>query len=86
MTELKRKIWRAIHHPDQYVLVIIYQDVDNARTKRVISPTRFTGQETIRALCLCREEHRQFHLTRMVDCQLAPANDFLMPVPMESVS
>jgi len=81
--DLKRKIWRAIHHPDQHVLRIVYEDAAGVRTRRLISPVKFTSPTTIRALCLCREQNRQFSLKHIRECELVKANTIMMPAEIE---
>ena len=46
------------------------------------SPIRFLGKDRFLALCLSREEPRQFYLDRCQNVRLARAADFLMPVAM----
>jgi len=45
-------------------------------------PLRFLGKDRFLALCLSREEPRQFYLDRCQNVRLARAADFLMPVAM----
>jgi hypothetical protein len=51
-------------------------------THRVVSPIRFLGRDRFLALCLSREEPRQFYLDRCRNMRPAQAADFLMPVSM----
>lgn len=51
-------------------------------THRVVSPIRFLGKDRFLALCLSREEPRQFYLERCQNVRLAPAGKFVMPVAM----
>ena len=53
-----------------------------AITHRVVSPIRFLGKDRFLALCLSREEPRQFYLDRCQNVRLARAADFVMPVAM----
>ena len=47
-----------------------------------MSPIWFLGQDPFLALCLSREEPRQFYLERCHNVRLAPAAEFVMPVTM----
>lgn len=79
----KQQIEVATHHPDRYVLRIIYRDDAGRRSRRVISPVKMVGRNVLRALCLAREECRQFHLSRIEDVELIAANEVQMPVTLE---
>jgi predicted DNA-binding transcriptional regulator YafY len=59
-----------------------YTDAKDVSTHRVVSPIRFLGKERFLALCLSREEPRQFCLDRCRNLRLEPGADFLMPVEM----
>jgi len=48
----------------------------------VVSPIRFLGKGRFLALCLSREEPRQFYLERCTNVRLELAANFLMPVEM----
>jgi predicted DNA-binding transcriptional regulator YafY len=67
---------------DDLVVAFEYCDAKGATTQRVVSPIRFLGQDRFLAMCLSREEPRQFYLERCRNMRLAPAADFLMPVAM----
>lgn len=73
---------RAMHQPERWVVVFEYQDAQGAHTQRVVSPIRFLASDRFLALCLCREEPRQFHLDRCRNIQLRQAAEYMMPVPM----
>jgi len=73
-----------MHQPDDLVIEFDYTDAKGSATHRVVSPIRFLGNNRILALCLSREEPRQFCLERCRNVRLEPAADFLMPVPMSS--
>lgn len=79
-------IHRAMHSPDDWVVTFDYRDARGAATRRVVSPIRFLGGERFLALCLSREEPRQFYLDRCQNARLERAADFLMPVAMISVT
>ena len=75
-------IQRAIRHSDELVLVFDYRDAKGAVTRRVVSPVRLIKGERLLALCLSREEPRQFYLNRCENIHLDWAANFVMPVPM----
>ncbi|MCY2989479.1 MAG: hypothetical protein NTY19_16630, partial [Planctomycetota bacterium] len=68
--------------PDDLVVTFDYCDSKGVTTHRVVSPIRFLGKDRFLALCLSREEPRQFYLERCQNVRLAPAVNFLMPVAM----
>jgi predicted DNA-binding transcriptional regulator YafY len=71
-----------MHQSDDFVVEIDYCDAKGARTHRVVSPIRFLGPDRFLALCLSREEPRQFNLERCQNVRLGLAADVLMPVAM----
>ncbi len=75
-------IYRAMHQPDDLVIEFDYTDAKGVQTHRVVSPIRFLGSERFLALCLSREEPRQFYLERCQNVRLEPAANYLMPVQM----
>jgi predicted DNA-binding transcriptional regulator YafY len=77
---MRQMIQRAMHQSDDLVVMFEYCDAKGATTRRVVSPIRFLGR--FLALCLSREEPRQFYLDRCQNVRLARAADFLMPVAM----
>jgi len=79
---MRQLIHRAMHQSDDLVVEFDYCDAKGARTHRVVSPIRFLGQDRFLALCLSREEPRQFYLERCQNVRLGMAADFLMPVAM----
>ena len=79
---MRHLISRAMHQSDDLVVTFDYTDAEGAVTHRVVSPIRFLGQDRFLALCLSREEPRQFYLERCQNVRLARAADFLMPVAM----
>jgi predicted DNA-binding transcriptional regulator YafY len=80
--KLQYMLRRAMGDPDHVVVVLEYEDKLGHRTRRVVSPIRFTGSNSFLALCLCREEPRRFDIDRCSNFQLAPAHQFAMPVPV----
>jgi predicted DNA-binding transcriptional regulator YafY len=79
---MRQLIHRAMHQSDDLVVTFDYTDVKGVATHRVVSPIRFLGPNRFLALCLSREEPRQFYLERCRNVRLARATDFLMPVAM----
>ena len=79
---MRQLIYRAMHQPDDLVVEFDYTDAKGNNTHRVVSPIRFLGRERFLALCLSREEPRQFYLERCRNLRSARAADFLMPVEM----
>ena len=73
---------RAMRCPDDLVIEFDYIDSKGATSRRVASPIRFLSPDRFLALCLCREEPRQFYLDRSQNVQLVPACNVLMPVPL----
>ena len=82
---MKSTLRRAMLDSDNYVIEMDYADASGQRTHRVVSPIRFVGNHRFLGLCLCREEPRQFHLSRCENVRLLPASEVLMPMPMETV-
>ena len=68
---------------DHYVVEMDYSDAKGKRTHRVVSPIRFMGSNRFLGLCLCREEPRQFQLSRCENIKLLAADQVLMPVVMD---
>jgi len=80
--EDQRKLWRAKYFPDEFVAEIVYEDAKGQRTLRRISPIKFTGAGPARrcfALCLAREDVREFLLTQILEVELIPSSNVLMP-------
>ena len=75
---------QAMRDSDRYVIEMDYADVNGNRTHRVVSPIRFMGSYRFLGLCLCREQPRQFQLSRCKNIRLVDAEDVLMPVPIET--
>lgn len=74
---------QAMRDSDKYVIEMDYADANGNRTHRVVSPIRFMGSYRFLGLCLCREQPRQFQLSRCKNIRLVAAANVLMPVPME---
>ena len=79
---MRQLIRRAMQRPDDLVLAIDYTDSKGVPSRRVVSPIRFLSSNRFLALCLCREEPRQFYLERCNNPELQAAAEVLMPVPM----
>ena len=77
---------RAIRQSDDLVLSFDYTDSKGKETRRVVSPVRFLSADRFLALCLSREEPRQFHLNKCRNAKLGWACDVLMPVPLTSIN
>ena len=75
-----KMIQKAMVCPENYVLELSYEDSKGRVTRRTISPIKYVCKDYILALCLCREEPRQFNLKRCKNISLKDANDVLMPV------
>jgi predicted DNA-binding transcriptional regulator YafY len=68
--------------PEKWVISLEYVDSKGVVTKRLVSPIRFLSSRRFLALCLCREEPRQFYLERCQNVELTPADQVMMPVAM----
>ncbi len=79
---MKSTLNRAMHDSDRFVIELNYCDSKGGVTHRVISPIRFLPGNRLLALCLCREEPRQFHLSRCSNVKLRRAEEFVMPLAM----
>ncbi|WP_235934995.1 hypothetical protein [Candidatus Laterigemmans baculatus] len=73
---------RAMQQPDDLVILLDYTDSKGVESRRVVSPIRFLSPDRFLALCLCREEPRQFHLERCRNARLGLASEVMMPMPM----
>lgn len=79
---MRQLILRAMRQADDLVLVFDYRDSKGATTRRVVSPVRFLAGDRFLALCLSREEPRQFYLNRCQNMRLDWTANFVMPVAM----
>lgn len=73
-------IRRAMQDSDNLVLAMDYVDSKGVSSRRVVSPIRFLGERRFLALCLCREEPRQFYLDRCNNVSLLNASEVMMPL------
>ncbi len=83
---MKAVLAKAMQAADDYVVSLDYLDSKGVLTRRIVSPIRFLSGDRFLALCLCREEPRQFYLNRCHNIKLCRASDFVMPVPVFAVS
>lgn len=81
----KQHVAMAMREPDTFVIRMVYTDDKGQRTRRYVSPIRFVDQETLMALCLCREEPRSFLFDRIEEVQLIKAHEVLMPMTIEEL-
>ena len=79
---MRNLIRRALQQSDDLVVVFDYCDSKGVASRRVVSPIRFMSQDRFLALCLSREEPRQFYLSRCQNVRLDLAANYLMPVAM----
>ncbi|TWU07726.1 WYL domain-containing protein [Stieleria varia] len=79
---MKSLLRRAMLDSENYVIEMEYSDSKGNRTRRFVSPIRFVGDYRFLGLCLCREEPRQFQLSRCENVRLIPAVEVMMPMPM----
>ena len=80
---MNRILRRAMQDSDNYVIEMDYADAHGHRTHRLVSPIRFMGSYRFLGLCLCREQPRQFQLSRCKNIRLVPASEVLMPMPIQ---
>ena len=71
---------RAMQNPDNWVIEMDYVDSKGVPSRRVVSPIRFLSSNRFLALCLCREEPRQFQLDRCANIQIIDAASVMMPI------
>ncbi len=81
-TIMNQVLRKAMQRSDDYVIEMDYSDSQGNRTHRVVSPIRFMGSRRFLGLCLCREQPRQFQLSRCKNMRLLPADQVLMPMPI----
>ncbi|MGV3484777.1 MAG: hypothetical protein ACO1RT_10195 [Planctomycetaceae bacterium] len=79
---------RAMADPDRLAIRIEYVDVDGMITRRPISPIRFVGRDRdqVLALCLSREEPRNFIIEQVRFIEVINAASLLMPIEIEELS
>lgn len=80
-----RVLSMAMRDPDHWCVHMKYEDAKGAVTKRTVSPIRFLDDKASQflALCLGREEPRQFVTERCSALELVHAEEVLMPMPIE---
>lgn len=75
----RQKLTRAMRDPDRWVCRIVYQDAAGKFTMRLISPIRFTANDRcVLALCIGRQDHRQFVVSNIKSVAMVNAADVLM--------
>lgn len=79
---MRQIINKSMQCYDDWVIEFNYQDSKGVESKRVVSPIRFVGGDRFLALCLSREEPRQFRMDRCDNVTLKPAWDYVMPLAM----
>lgn len=71
---------------EQWAVEFEYADSKGKRTRRTVSPIRLQGSDRFLGLCLCREEPRQFYLSRCSKMRLVRSETLVMPVEMVQLS
>ena len=79
---MKNMLQKSMNSLDELVVEFSYEDRKGNRTRRVVSPIRFLGNNRFLALCLSREEPRQFYFDRCHQMMIRPAWDYVMPVAL----
>ena len=77
---------RVMQQTDDLVIVLEYVGKDGSVTRRVVSPIRFVGPDRFLALCLSREEPRQFVLNQCRNVRVDLAARYTMPVELQTLS
>lgn len=70
---------------DRWVIRMTYTDKEGNSTRRVISPYRWKSGAVFYALCLGREDIREFYITQCSDVELVHAHKVAMPEPIKKV-
>lgn len=83
---IAKLIERVMQQTDDLVLVLDYEGKDGSRTRRVVSPIRFVAENRFLALCLSREEPRQFYLDRCSNVRVGLSGNYVMPVEIQTLS
>lgn len=76
---------RVMQQSDDLVIVLEYLGKSGSITRRVVSPIRFVGTNRFLALCLSREEPRQFYMSQCRNVRVDLAANYTMPVELQSV-
>ena len=76
-----RQILAEAFDADTFVCRMTYRDKQGNETERSISPIRFVTDDAtqVLALCLGREELRQFSVDQIIAIELVEANEVKMP-------
>lgn len=72
----------AMLDSDNWAVELEYADSKGKRTRRTVSPIRFSSSERFLGLCLCREQPRQFYLARCSNLRMVRSEEIMMPVEM----
>ncbi|TWT64591.1 hypothetical protein [Allorhodopirellula solitaria] len=72
----------AMLDSDEWVVELEYADSKGKRTRRTVSPIRYSNSDRFLGLCLCREQPRQFYFNRCSNIRLIRSEDVIMPVEM----
>lgn len=86
-SKITDQIQRAMKDPDRWAVRIVYRDDLGRRSRRVVSPSRWSagGRFSFMALCLCRQESRWFRSVNVESAELVHAADVLMPEEIEEL-
>jgi predicted DNA-binding transcriptional regulator YafY len=82
-SQFRSVIQRVIEQSDDLVLVLEYRSKNGERTRRVVSPIRLEGDSRFLALCLSRQEPRQFYIDQCQSIRVDLAMRYVMPVELE---
>jgi predicted DNA-binding transcriptional regulator YafY len=74
-----RRVLRQSMDADRYACKVRYVDGKGVETERVVSPIRFVGESRVLAMCMGRQECRQFRVNRFRSVVRINASDVLMP-------
>ncbi len=80
---MRSKISRAMQDVDRLVVQFSYRDCKGVLSKESSARFDFLPNGRFLGLCLSREEPRQFYLNRCEQIEIKPAEDYLMPVPLQ---
>lgn len=83
--DIRDTINQGMRDSSQWVVKLIYRDRSGKITIRTVSPIRWLDAKSFLALCLCRQEPREFKLRRCIAAQLIPEHEVLMPVRLDVI-
>lgn len=84
LTRIAGLVSRVIQQSDDLVIVLEYVGKNGQATRRVVSPIRLMGTDRFLALCLSREEPRQFYFSQCTSVRVDLATNYVMPVAIET--